>query len=652
MPLKRRPAKITIHTGGESSRSTSYNSEEDSSQHDQDYSPVDGEWEDDEPEYYEDEEVNPSDSASASNEVPPSRPPTAARSTPRHHRQSRQETPYPSVREPAPNPPSLDPSEEFSGHYGHAFQPHPAHRGGGGYYGGRGNAHLYSQNHGNHYMAGYPGGNQMVPYGNYGPNPFTPMSNNNSSGASYFGGGEQRHMYDMMPYQPGAFYGAPQYNLPAHMQQFHLSPPPPPATEAPAQPASPAPPKEPPVDIEKIKLEAQIAALKAQEDKQKALDEQRERDAQIRKETEESIFRKMEEMKKAQEEAQKEIARAKADADAAAVARLAAERQAAEERLRQEADAIQRAEEKAIKKYEADQKAAEEQRKREQEERVRIEEAARARYEAAMKAEAEAKAAAEKRAAEEAEKLKQLQEEARRKAEAEVLAKVEAEKEAAKKAAEAEAAAKKEQELLKKRIQDEAKAKFEEAAKKSEKGPIKFKDAVGRKFSFPFHLCNTWQGMEELIKQAFLHVDVIGPHVQEGHYDLIGPNGDIILPSVWEKTVEPEWSISMTMWPVEKMPPLGPKMPPPPRGRGQGPGMPPPPPMAGIPMPRPGMPMPPGMAPHPDWEPERRRPGHVPAGINVVNVNPPTKSSKPSKRNSAMLTFFAGKPTKKKTSKK
>ena len=24
------------------------------------------------------------------------------------------------------------------------------------------------------------------------------------------------------------------------------------------------------------------------------------------------------------------------------------------------------------------------------------------------------------------------------------------------------------------------------------KKPIKFKDAVGRKFSFPFHLCNTW----------------------------------------------------------------------------------------------------------------------------------------------------------------
>lgn len=59
------------------------------------------------------------------------------------------------------------------------------------------------------------------------------------------------------------------------------------------------------------------------------------------------------------------------------------------------------------------------------------------------------------------------------------------------------------------------------------------------------------QGMEELINQAFLHVDKIGPHVQAGHYDLVGPNGEIILPSVWEKVIEPDWSITMQMWPME-----------------------------------------------------------------------------------------------------
>lgn len=56
--------------------------------------------------------------------------------------------------------------------------------------------------------------------------------------------------------------------------------------------------------------------------------------------------------------------------------------------------------------------------------------------------------------------------------------------------------------------------------------------------------------MEELIKQAFLHVDVIGPHVHEGHYDLIGPDGEIILPQVWETMIQPDWSITMHMWPM------------------------------------------------------------------------------------------------------
>lgn len=60
--------------------------------------------------------------------------------------------------------------------------------------------------------------------------------------------------------------------------------------------------------------------------------------------------------------------------------------------------------------------------------------------------------------------------------------------------------------------------------------------------------------MEDLIKQAFLHVDVIGPHVQEGHYDLIGPNGEIILPVVWDKVIEPGWAITMIMWPLDKTP--------------------------------------------------------------------------------------------------
>jgi hypothetical protein len=87
-----------------------------------------------------------------------------------------------------------------------------------------------------------------------------------------------------------------------------------------------------------------------------------------------------------------------------------------------------------------------------------------------------------------------------------------------------------------------------------EQAPIKFKDAVGRKFSFPWHLCKTWKGMESLIKQAFLHVDIIGSHVQEGHYDLMGPDGEIILPQVWDNMIKPDWEVSMHMWPLPETP--------------------------------------------------------------------------------------------------
>jgi hypothetical protein len=169
----------------------------------------------------------------------------------------------------------------------------------------------------------------------------------------------------------------------------------------------------------------------------------------------------------------------------------------------------------------------------------------------------------------------------------------------------------------------------------------------------------TIQGMEDLIKQAFMQVDVLGPHVMEGHYDLIGPDGEIILPSVWEKVVQPDWAITMTMWPMDKMPPLHSKMPGGPHMHGvpgkHGP-MPPPP----RPMPQgmrpPGMQVPGGMpqgfAPPPGW-PQGAGPRPPMPMPNVVTVGPgPVKSSKhkkPSKdHGSTVAGFLFGKPPKKK----
>lgn len=99
--------------------------------------------------------------------------------------------------------------------------------------------------------------------------------------------------------------------------------------------------------------------------------------------------------------------------------------------------------------------------------------------------------------------------------------------------------------------------------------------------------------MHTLICEAFKHVCVIGPHVLDAHYDLVRntkgniakANGDILLPSQFEASIEPGLEISMHMWPMDDIlisppriapPPLhtGPP-PPPPGGWGLPPGPPP-----------------------------------------------------------------------------
>jgi hypothetical protein len=57
--------------------------------------------------------------------------------------------------------------------------------------------------------------------------------------------------------------------------------------------------------------------------------------------------------------------------------------------------------------------------------------------------------------------------------------------------------------------------------------------------------------MEELVKQAFLCVDVVGPQVMEGRYDFMGPDETIYLPSAWQTLVHPGISITMHLWPLD-----------------------------------------------------------------------------------------------------
>lgn len=601
----------------------------------------------DEADWSHDDDIDPSDSASAAADyhAQPQRPHSrgAARNAPRQHSIPRQPR-YP-FRAAAPPPPSQDHLQTMSNDTyedsmyssrGH-FAP-PQHQ---GFYGGRG-FHPGPQSIASGYGPAHHGyGGQMVPFGS---NPFSPMAP--GGGGGYF---PEQRPYDMMPYQQPGFFGgagpvaAPSYGMPPpHVAQYMYQSPPPPPTEAPGPPRTPAPAEEKP-NPQMEQMKKQLELLQAERRQQEESKKQADMEKKIREDAERAFQIRMEEMQRAQEEAKKEIELAKIAAERAARERIEEERKAEAERQRQHAEmmakaerdardriekerkeeaerqrqhaeAMAKAEREAKEKYEAALKAEEERKAQQEEERKRAEENARLKLEAEAKAKEEAKKLAEKQAAEEAERKKLFEEETRVKAEKELRDKIEADKKAeeerktaeeaaklryenearlklekerldAEDAKNKEEAAKKEREELLKKIEEETKVKVAEEAKKAagdDKEPIKFKDAVGRKFNFPWNLCATWnvriapppwfshrrlitrlansfpQSMEDLIKQAFAHVEVIGPHVQEGHYDLIGPDGEIILPVVWEKTVQPGWQISMRMWPADKHPLPGP----------------------------------------------------------------------------------------------
>lgn len=144
-------------------------------------------------------------------------------------------------------------------------------------------------------------------------------------------------------------------------------------------------------------------------------------------------------------------------------------------------------------------------------------------------------------------------------------ARVKAEAAAAKKAKEAEDKANKEKEKyekdlaeLKKKNEDAKKAK--EALKKERdalippaddtRAAVKFKDAGGRTWTFPWKFCKQWETMQILIIKCFTDHPGISAQVQAGRYWLFGPDEQVIMPELWEHTVQPGWEIAMQLWPL------------------------------------------------------------------------------------------------------
>jgi hypothetical protein len=362
----------------------------------------------------------------------------------------------------------MDPNDEY-GAYGQPPHGHFAHF-------GRGQQPGYQ-----HGGGGYPyHGSQMVPHGGFG-NPFTPLSSNSS--ASGYMGHDMRAPYGELMQYPQGYYGVPPPHpggLPGYFQQLHVGQ------------HGMSPDGHPLASTPQSEAEKRLQEIEKEREKELREKERKENEEKYRRDAEMQFQKRMEELRKVQEANQLELERAKAEAARVTREKIEAERKAEEDRAKQHAEAMKQAEERARVKFEAEMKAAENRRKKEEEDRARAEEAAKVRLQAAIRAEADARKAAEKKAEEEAEKMKQIHADAKRKADAEAQAKADAEKEAAAKKADDEAAAKKEQETWKKRIQEETRLKLEELAKK-DRGPfIQFKDALGRKFSFPFHYARVW----------------------------------------------------------------------------------------------------------------------------------------------------------------
>ncbi|KAF5686274.1 hypothetical protein FCIRC_2992 [Fusarium circinatum] len=117
-------------------------------------------------------------------------------------------------------------------------------------------------------------------------------------------------------------------------------------------------------DPEKLALLAELDKIKMMEANAKAVEEQRETEAKIRKEAEEAFHRRMEDMKLAQEEAKKEIDRARLEAETAAKARMEIERQAQEKRAEEHGRAMADGEKAAMERLRAEREAEEERSKR------------------------------------------------------------------------------------------------------------------------------------------------------------------------------------------------------------------------------------------------------------------------------------------------
>lgn len=75
--------------------------------------------------------------------------------------------------------------------------------------------------------------------------------------------------------------------------------------------------------------------------------------------------------------------------------------------------------------------------------------------------------------------------------------------------------------------------------------PVTMRDWLSRKFIFPVDMCQSWEGLHNLIQEAFGHLLEYRPMVEKGCYSISHVTGEVILPSTWQSFVRPGLEIKM-----------------------------------------------------------------------------------------------------------
>lgn len=75
--------------------------------------------------------------------------------------------------------------------------------------------------------------------------------------------------------------------------------------------------------------------------------------------------------------------------------------------------------------------------------------------------------------------------------------------------------------------------------------PVTMRDWLSRKFIFPVDMCQSWEGLHNLIQEAFGHLIEYRAMVEKGCYSISHVTGEVILPSTWQSFVRPGLEIKM-----------------------------------------------------------------------------------------------------------